>query len=135
MCSLSDCSTPFVGGTAAAVPTAEGVRLLYRQRASRCKLAAARANRPTRPDFKLCEEQCGAALNSAAVRALHSAAMEAAAELNPETPRARFPGIVEQLGAGALLAVRTADLESMQLGLMLSISMPGCIRPGTAGPS
>jgi hypothetical protein len=131
LCSLSDCATPFVAGAGACVPTEDGVRLLYRQRAARCKSAAAHAMRPTRPSFELCEEQCGAKLDDRAVTVLHHAAMEAAAALNPHNPRAGFPQLVAEMGAAALLCIHTADLESSQLGLLLAISLPAGIRQGT----
>ena len=73
LCSLSDCATPFVAGAGACVPTEGGVRLLYRQRAARCKSAAADALRPTRPSFEMCVEQCGAKLDDQAVTVLHHA--------------------------------------------------------------
>ena len=131
MCSLFDCATPFVAGQGASVPTEDGVRLLYRQRAARCKRAAADALRPARPTFEMCEEQCGAKLDDRAVAVVQQAAMEAAAALNPDNPRASFPELVAKLGPGALLAMHTSDVESAQLGLLLAISLPGGIRQGT----
>lgn len=130
-CSLSDCSVPFVAQPGDAVPTAETVRMLYRQRAARCKVAASDVTRARRPTFALCQQQCGARLDIDAMSALHHSAMEAAAQLNPDNPRATLPALVKELGPAALLCVKAADLESAQLGLLLSISLPACVRQGT----
>ena len=119
------------GGPCAAASTVETVRALYRQRAARCKIAACDVKRPQRATFALCEQQCGAPLDIDAMSAIHHSAMEAAAALNPDNPRASLPALVDELGPAALLCVRAADLESAQLGLLLSICLPACVRQGT----